>query len=249
MKPATPGHPSTSRSTADVRSAVLVDLYGTLVEPKWPPLLEGRTALARRAGVDPAAANRAWNETHPARMLGAHGSLAADLATVFAAASDGRLAPVPTALLNQLADEERENWRRGVSLHPDAVPALTLLRSLGLRLAIVTNASTEAAGVIDHLRLGPMVDGVFASCEIGVLKPELLTVARSALNVDAAAAMLVDDEPGQLDGAAELGMSTILVERSTPTLTRRRNVRRHPVVSDLRQIAALVDPAQPARRP
>ena len=248
MRPATPGHPSTSRSTADVDSTVLVDLYGTLVEPDWSELLKGRTALAERVGVAPAAASRAWDETHAARMVGAHGSLAGDLAAVFAAASDERLAPISPALLDQLADDERENWRRGVRLHPDALPALGLLRSLGMRLAIVTNASTEAAGVIDQLGLRPMVDGVFASCEMGVLKPELLAVARCALDVDAADATLVDDEPEQLERAAELGIGTILVQRSGATVPPRSGAGHHPVVTDLRQLAELVGGAEPGRQ-
>lgn len=248
MRPATPGHPSTSRSTADVASTVLVDLYGTLVDPDWPELLKGRTALAERAGVAPAAASRGWDETHAARMVGAHGSLPGDLAAVFAAASDGGPAPISRALLDHLADDERENWRRGVRLHPDALPALGLLRSLGVRLAIVTNASAEAAGVIDQLSLRPMVDGVFASCEIGVLKPALLAVACYSLDVDAVDATLVDDEPEQLERAAELGIGTILVQRSGTTAPRRSGAGDHPVVTDLRQLAELVGGAEPARQ-
>lgn len=243
------GHPSTSRFATDVPATVLLDLYGTLVEPDWTELLKGRTALAEQLGLDPAAASRAWDRTHAARMAGAHGSLARDLAAVFAETSDPRQGPMSPIMLDRLADEERENWRRGVRLHPDAVPALALLRSLGLRLAIVTNASAEAAGVIDGLGLRPMVDDVFASCEMRVLKPELLAVTLRVLEVEAADATLVDDEPGQLDAAVHLGMRTILVQRSGAAASGPCSAGRHPFVTDLRQVAELVGRTEPARRP
>jgi HAD superfamily hydrolase (TIGR01509 family) len=226
-----------------VRDTVLLDLYGTLVEPDWAELLKGRTALAERLGLDAAAALRAWDSTHAARMTGTYGSLADDLAAVFSEAWDG--APIAPALLSELADDELENWRRDVRLYPDALPALSLLRSSGLRLAIVTNASAEAASVVDELGLRPLVDDVVASCEAGVLKPELLGVSLRRLGLEASDATLVDDEPAQLDAASRLGIGTILVQRSG---TDASSAATHPVVSDFRQLADLLVRAEPARR-
>jgi HAD superfamily hydrolase (TIGR01509 family) len=227
-----------------VRGTVLIDLYGTLVEPDWAELLKSRAALAERLGLDAAAALRAWDSTHAARMMGSYGSLADDLAAVFSDASEGQ--PISAALLSELADEERENWRRGVRLYPDALPTLSLLRSSGLRLVIVTNASIEAASVVDELGLRPLVDDVAASCETGVLKPDLLTVALRRLGLEASDATLVDDEPAQLEAASRRGMGTILVQRSGIDAS---SAATHRVVSDLRQIADLLVRAEAARRP
>lgn len=242
-----PGHRSTSHCMADMRATVLLDLYGTLVEPDWPALLKGRSALAERAGLPAAAAHRAWDMTHAARMTGSYGLLADDLAEIFSRASDGRASAISARLLSQLADDERENWSRGVRLYPDAIPALRALRSSGMRLAIVTNASAEAASVVDGLGLRPMVDDVFASCEAGVLKPDLLTVALRSLGVEASDATLVDDEPWQLEGAARLGIGTILVRRSGAEAPARTTAGAR-VVSDLQQVAGLVVRAEPGRR-
>jgi HAD superfamily hydrolase (TIGR01509 family) len=227
-----------------VRGTVLLDLYGTLVEPDWAKLLDGRRGLAERLGLDAAAALRAWDRTHPARMTGAYGSLADDLAAVFSEASDAR--PISPDVLSELADEERANWRRGVWVYPDALPALSQLRSAGLRLAIVTNASAEAAGVVDALGLRPLVDDVVASCEAGILKPDLLGVALRRLGLEASEATLVDDEPAQLDAASQLGMATILVQRSAIDAS---SAAAHRSLSDLRQVADLLVRAEPARRP
>jgi HAD superfamily hydrolase (TIGR01509 family) len=247
MSHPTPGHRSTSHSSVDVRATVLLDLYGTLVEPDWAALLNGRAALAERAGLGVAASHRAWDTTHSARMTGSYGLLADDLAAVFSEAADGRQPAISASLLAQLADEERLNWCRGVALYPDATRALRLLRSTGLRLAIVTNASAEAASVIDGLGLRPLVDDVFASCEVGVLKPDLLGVALQRLGVDASDATLVDDEPEQLKGAARLGIGAILVQRNGAQASA-ASASGFRQVSDLQEVAGLVVRGEPGRR-
>lgn len=230
-----------------MQPTILLDLFGTLVEPDWAALLKGRSALAERAGLAPAAAHRAWDTTHVARMKGSYGVLADDLAAVFSKAANGAGAAIPARLLSELADAERENWRRGVTLYPDAMPALIGLRFSGMRLAIVTNASAEAASVVDGLGLRPMVDDVFASCEVGVLKPDLLGVALRSLGVEAASdATLVDDEPGQLEGAARLGIGTILVQRSGAQAAAATTSRAR-VVNNLQQVAGLMVRAEPGR--
>ena len=83
--------------------AILLDLYGTLVEPDWGALTAGRDAIADRIGVPRAAAHAAWAATHEARMRGQHGSLDGDLAVVFAAANGGGSDLLSDELLAELA--------------------------------------------------------------------------------------------------------------------------------------------------
>jgi HAD superfamily hydrolase (TIGR01509 family) len=236
------GHRLIARSRPNVRASVLLDLYGTLVEPDWAALLDGRTSLADRAGVAADAAHRAWDRTHAARMIGTYGSLADDLARIFSEALGGSRASISAELLSELADAERESWRRGVRLCEDAVPALKMLRSAGSRLAIVTNASAEAACVVDALGLRSFVDDVFASCHEGVLKPDLLGVALRKLGAKASDTTLVDDEAAQLDEAARLGIGTILIQRSVLEASAASSSGAHQRVSDLRQVVDLVRP-------
>jgi HAD superfamily hydrolase (TIGR01509 family) len=135
-----------------------------------------------------------------------------------------------------------------VRLYPDALPALRHLRSMGLQLAIVTNASAEAASVIGALALRPLVDEVFASCEAGVLKPDLLGVALRRFGLDASDATLVDDEPAQLESAARLGVSTILIQRLGFDASQTSTAGPHAVVTDLRQVTKLVRLGEPGQR-
>ena len=142
-----------------------------------------------------------------------HGSLEGDLAAVFAAVSDGGSDLVTDDLLAELASFERENWRRGVRLYPDVVPMLGQMRRAGARLAIVTNASAEAAAVIPALGLDGHVDAVLASCDAGSVKPDLLVLALRELGVTSAEAVLVDDEPAQVEAATRMGLDAILIRR------------------------------------
>lgn len=193
--------------------AVLLDLYGTLIEPDWGALTAGRDAIADRVGVPRAAAHAAWATTHEARMRGLHGSLEGDLAAVLATAGGVGSDLLTDDLLAGLAAFERANWRRGVRLYPDVVPMLGRLRRAGARLAIVTNSSAEAAAVIPALRLSELVDVVLASCDAGSVKPDLLVLAMRKLGVTRAEAVLVDDEPAQIEAARRMGLDTILIRR------------------------------------
>ena len=218
--------------------AVLLDLYGTLVEPDWPVLTAGRAALAERAGIAPEKALRAWDATHPARMIGAYGSLEQDLAAVFseAAPGPGLSAPIDPSLLAELAGAERATWRRGVAIYPDVLPELARLRAAGFRLAIVTDASAEAAGVLTELRLDRAVDLTLASCDARRVKPELLDIAAERLGVEPSAAMLVDDEPATVAAARERGMDGVLIRRDgAPAAATTGDV-----IADLSELSAML---------
>ena len=199
--------------------AVLLDAYGTLLEPDWPRLTAGRDAIADRMGVSRRAAHEAWATTQRARMRGASGSLEGDLVTVFAGARSSGAKALGDVLLADLAALERANWSAGVRLYPDVVPTLGRLRDGGIRLAIVTNASAEAAGVITGLGLDEVVELVLASCEVGVLKPALLGLALGRLGVEPPDVMLVDDEPVEVATARRMGLNAVLVRRA-PSATK-----------------------------
>jgi HAD superfamily hydrolase (TIGR01509 family) len=230
-----------------VAPTVLLDLYGTLVEPDWPRLTAGRDAIADHVGVPPELAHVAWAATHASRMRGEYGSLEADLAAVFFAAAATRGAePLDELLLADLAAMERANWCGGVRLYADSIPALHRLRGAGVRLAIVTNSSAEAASVIPSLGLDGLVELVLASCEARAVKPELLDLALSRLGVAPSDAVLVDDDPEQVVAAERMGMNAVLVRRTADDdlVARDRGSTSRQVVTSLADVPDLVSGAE-----
>jgi putative hydrolase of the HAD superfamily len=228
--------------------AVLLDAYGTLLEPDWPRLTAGRDAIADHMGVSRRAAHEAWAATHRNRMRGASGSLEGDLAAVFAAARSSGAQLLGDVLLADLAALERANWSAGVRLYPDVLPTLERLRDGGIQLAIVTNASAEAAEVITRLGLDQFVELVLASCDVGVLKPALLGLALGRLGVEPRDATLVDDELGEVLAARDMGMNATLLRRG-PSGTRMAGVGSGgAAVTDLAELAELIFAAPSGRR-
>ena len=216
--------------------AVLLDLYDTLVRPDWARLRAGRDHLAARAGADLAAMREQWQLTHERRMRGLNGGLEGDLGAILDAC--GVLAT--RGLLGELAALEHANWGGGVELFPDVLDELARLRSAGYRLAIVSNASREAGGIVVALALDRAVDAVVLSCDVGALKPEpeILRIALERLGSAPSRAILVDDVPANLDAAAAMGLRTALMvrdARAAPT-----SGQAHPRIGDLSQLWPLL---------
>jgi FMN phosphatase YigB (HAD superfamily) len=225
--------------------AVLLDAYGTLLEPDWPRLTAGRDAIADRIGVSRPSAHAAWATTHQARMRGQFGSLEGDLAAVFAEAGGSGANALDDVLLAELATLERANWSTGVRLYPEVLPMLERLHDGRIRLAIVTNASAEAAAVITGLGLDQLVELVLASCEVKVLKPALLGVALGQLGVEPLDATLVDDEPGEIAAARRMGLNAALVRRAASGTKVGSG---SGVVTDLAELTDLILGASPGPR-
>jgi HAD superfamily hydrolase (TIGR01509 family) len=228
--------------------AILLDLYETLVWPDWARLDAGRAELAARAGVDAAAMRDQWRRTHETRMRGRLGGLEGDLAEMLAACGK----PVDPALLHVLARHEYANWAAGVCLYGDVLPQLRRLREHGFRLAIVSNASCEAASVVRTLGLDRVVDALVLSCEVGAIKPEpaILRLALERFDVAPDRALLLDDAVVNLDAARVLGLHTALMDRSAGSHS---DVTGHPRITGLEDLwpllAAVAAPtaSRPAR--
>jgi HAD superfamily hydrolase (TIGR01509 family) len=235
-----------------VPQAVLLDLYRTLVEPDWPRLIAARHALADAAGVPREPAYAAWTASHDDRMRGAFGSLERDLAHVFATAAGDGSVPIDEGRLAELAATERASWCASVHVYDDVVPTLEALRSAGMRLAIVTNSSAEAASVIPHLGLDRLVDLVVASCEVGALKPRTFELALAGLGLDASDAVLIDDDPAEVLAAERMGLPAVLIRRPGPdpgdVVVQSPEAEDRRTVTSLEEAARLLLGASPALR-
>lgn len=216
--------------------ALLFDLYETLVEPEWQTLRAGREALARAAGVEPGVLLPHWQRTHEGRMRGTWGGLEGDLTQILS----GWQTDVQADLVRALVEMEMGNWARGVRPYPEVLDQLARLRAAGYQLAIVSNASHEAASVIEGLGLDRLVDAVVVSCRMGALKPEpaIFQAALDQLGVAPERALLVDDVAANLDGGAVLGVRGALMNRTGKPL---EEAPRYPVIRSLVDLWPLLE--------
>lgn len=104
--------------------------------------------------------------------------------------------------------------------HPPAesVAALEALRARGLRLALVSNASSAEVAAWEHSPLAGLFDAAVFSCYCGSRKPEpaIYHTALKALGLAASECLFVGD--GGSDehrGARALGFTTVLTTRFT----------------------------------
>jgi putative hydrolase of the HAD superfamily len=99
---------------------------------------------------------------------------------------------------------------------PDAVPALEAMRSMGLRLAVISNFDERLPDLLAGLDLARRVDLVVPSSSMGLAKPNprLFRHVLERLDVEAAAALHVGDHPLEdVEGAQAAGMQAMLLER------------------------------------
>lgn len=101
--------------------------------------------------------------------------------------------------------------------YPDARPALSELRSRGLRLVVASNWDVSLPAVLERLELAQLLDGVVTSAAVGARKPEP-AVFREALRVagvDPSEAVHVGDGLREdVEGARAAGIEPVLVVRS-----------------------------------
>ena len=210
--------------------AVLLDLYDTIVWSEWFRL---RDAIAARIGDDMEAdrLQKAFEQTRPARGVGAFGSVEGDMAAVLEAAG----VPPDATLVDELVELERVHLANGVHLYDDVFPSLASLRDRGVKTALVSNCSHSTRPVVERLGLDAVFDRVVLSFEVRAMKPDP-AIYRATLeqlgSVAPERAVFVDDQPTYCDGATAIGLDARLILRKNEDVPPDRHG--HQVVTDLR---------------
>jgi putative hydrolase of the HAD superfamily len=209
--------------------AVLLDLYDTIVWSEWFLL---RDAIAARIGDDMEAdrLQKAFEQTRPARGVGAFGSVEGDMAAVLEAAG----VPQDASLVDELVDLERAHLANGVHLYDDVLAALAALRERGVKTALVSNCSHSSRPVVERLGLDAAFDRVVLSYEVRAMKPApaIYRVTLEQLGaVPPEHAVFVDDQPTYCDGATAIGLDSRLILRKNEDVPADRHG--HQVVTDL----------------
>jgi HAD superfamily hydrolase (TIGR01509 family) len=101
--------------------------------------------------------------------------------------------------------------------YDDAVPVLRALHDRGVRTAVVSNIGMDIRPVLERGGLSGLVDAVVLSYEAGAVKPapEIFRRAIDLVGVPPERALMVGDSWKDDAGAAQLGIRTLILPRTT----------------------------------
>lgn len=116
--------------------------------------------------------------------------------------------PLAEALYGTLLD----TWHA----YADAVPTLRELRTLDVRVGLISNVGVSIRPVLEREGLLEYLDGVTLSCEVGCVKPDARIFEHAARAIDCPPAnvLMVGDSGKDDAGAAHIGMRTLLLPRT-----------------------------------
>ncbi len=192
-------------------TAVVFDFFGTLT-PSTPTDVwdEHAARSAAPLGISARAWRGALDASFVERATGSLGDLADTLRTL---ARRSGVDPGEEALAAACAARLKAQ-RELFVLRDDAVPTLAELRSLGLRLGVLSDCTTELAESWAQLPLAELVDARVLSCEQGRRKPdpELFRLITSQLDVLPSECLYIGDGGGdELSGASGCGMRAFML--------------------------------------
>jgi putative hydrolase of the HAD superfamily len=187
--------------------ACLLDAYDTIVSYKPTgelPALAGVTVGAWRAGY-----RQVEQALNAGRISQAEG-----FGRILRACG---VEPRP-GLVRELVDRSRELLLTSARLYDDVIPFISVLRSRGIGVAIVSNCTEPTRELMGKLGVTGLADALVLSCEAGDVKPSarIFAEALGRLGVSAGAAVFVDDHPAYCAGAAGLGIAAVQITRGEP---------------------------------
>jgi putative hydrolase of the HAD superfamily len=186
---------------------IVFDLFHTLVDGADAERDRVVGEMAVMVGVDPDALRQAYRETWDERLM--RWSVEETIRVLA-----GRLGVHPPDEAVARAAAHRRALARRVldAVHPATLTALDALRAGGARLALVSNATAEAAEEWPACALASRFDVAVFSCVLGFGKPDprIYLAAAGALGAAPADCVYVGDgADGELAGAAAVGMRVV----------------------------------------
>lgn len=187
---------------------VIRDRLATWVEDRAPPEVD--ELVERIAGAVDEMVGRSYLERRLEEL---------DQIALFEEAFAGLGYALPRELLREVAELDHDSFSRSLSAPEETLATLDRLRGMGLRLGVVSNLSLFPHLIradIDALGIGPHLDSMTFSAEVGFRKPDprIFTTALQAVGADAAHTVFVGDRVNDdVVGARGMGMRAILTRQ------------------------------------
>jgi len=195
--------------------AALFDLYDTLTYVDRLRYEEKIAKCAAICSIAPDKFLKAWRSLYIQSTLGIYPTTEERVEAVLDILKIPRLQEI----IRDVTAYEHEFLRTGMMLFEDAISTLNSLKTAGLRLGLVTNASPSVRVLIKKYKLDEYLNAVIVSSEVNCRKPAegIYKAALAELGVEASESVFVGDgNDNELKGAEHLGITTIWVNRGLP---------------------------------
>jgi HAD superfamily hydrolase (TIGR01549 family) len=156
----------------------------------------------------------------------------------------------PGSVLEEVGAVYRRFVQGGLVPYPGVVETLSDIRARGVRVALLTDCSTETADHWESTALAPLVDAAVFSCRTGLRKPDprLFQLACEALGAEVGRTLyLGDGGSDELNGAAKAGLDAVQIVWKTEDDDTARLVKRTvwsgATISAIEQLVETIWPA------
>ncbi|MCI8388881.1 MAG: HAD family hydrolase [Clostridiales bacterium] len=201
--------------------AVIFDLFETLIT-EWGHKKYTKNEMCSDLGIDRVDFDIYWNEKETERYTG---DISFSDSIRYVCEKCGRQIDEP--LLSAITEKRIKT--KSVCFEyvaPDVYQLLDKLKAMGLRLAIISNCSSEEVTVIKQSKLYEYFEQVILSYEVGIQKPDKCIYEKTADLLSIAPEECIfagDGGSNELEGAMSAGMKAVQVKWYTNQLPHRRD--------------------------
>jgi HAD superfamily hydrolase (TIGR01549 family) len=225
--------------------AVLFDVDFTLIYPGPTFRGEGYRAFCARYGMDVDAAKFEEGVSNAAPLL--HSPDDVYDPEIFIAYTS-KIIEVMGGTGSRIDDCSREIYREWAAcqhfeLYDDVPAVMRQLADSGLRIGLISNTHRCLASFQAHFDLQGLVSATVSSSDHGLMKPHpsIFNAALALLGVAAAEAVMVGDSlTHDVEGALNVGMRAVLLNRGDAAAPRVAGEHRVPVIRSLRELPELL---------
>lgn len=189
-----------------MRKAVIFDMYETLITHFAGPLYFGKQ-MAEDIGIPEQKFREIWDTTDDERTIGA--LTLEEVVGRILRENECYCAGLFRTLIEKRINAKVDCFRH---LHKDIVPMLQSLKEKGILVGLISNCYYEEAEVIRESELFPYFDVACLSCELGVMKPDVMIFEKcmEKLGVVSEECLYIGDGGSrELETAESMGMKAV----------------------------------------
>jgi putative hydrolase of the HAD superfamily len=203
--------------------SVVFDLFDTLVNnPSTEQFQQAYRDMGAILCVPSDELQRLWRQSADQRNLGTFATLAANLSHICSELGIEADAEKTAAAAQLRGELERPSF---ATPREGTLETLIALKEAGYKIGIISNCYPHVPALLRESPIASFVDAAIFSCEVGVKKPDphIYRLSCERLGVEPQECLFVGDgESDELRGAAEAGMTPVLVKSplSNPDINR-----------------------------